>query len=66
MDTNERLNEIDLSFAALLAAVNHNALDSQQKLLIESLLEEWRHGERMAILLNDPTVSMERIEEELK
>jgi hypothetical protein len=65
MDTNERLNELDLSFAALIAAVNHNALTSEQKFLIEDLLKEWHHGERMSVLLSDSTVSVERIEQEL-
>lgn len=65
MNTAERLNEIDLSFAALIAAVNHNALDAQQKLLIEDLLNEWHHGERMSALLADPETPIAAIEAEL-
>jgi hypothetical protein len=64
--TYQKLNDIDLAFADLISALTHDRLTEEQKTLIADLLEEWRHGERMAVLLNDPTVSMERIEEELK
>ena len=64
MNTEQKLQAMKAAFEQLIADVKSNTVTEPHKKLIIELLQDWHHGERMSLLLSDPTVSTERIEEE--